>query len=51
MYEILLQHRDTQAGLDRLDLDTDKPSMEELDKRFGQEEAYYSGKEVVIGKH
>ena len=35
--------------LDRLDLDTDKPSDEELAKRFGYEEDYYSGKEVVIG--
>jgi potassium voltage-gated channel Shaw-related subfamily C protein 1 len=30
--------------LDRLDLDTDKPSEEELAKRFGYEEDYYSGK-------
>ena len=29
--------------LDRLDLDTDKPSDEELAKRFGYEDAYYSG--------
>ena len=29
--------------LDRLDLDTDKPSDEELAKRFGFEEAYYNG--------
>ena len=40
------QHRDTQetlAVLDRLDLDTDKPSDEDLAKRFGYEEEYYSG--------
>ncbi|XP_023337974.1 potassium voltage-gated channel protein Shaw [Eurytemora carolleeae] len=40
------QHRDTQetlAVLDRLDLDTDKPSDEELAKRFGYEDAYYNG--------
>ncbi|XP_059350674.1 potassium voltage-gated channel protein Shaw-like isoform X3 [Daphnia carinata] len=39
-------HRDTQetlAVLDRLDLDTDKPSDEELARKFGYEEAYYSG--------
>ena len=29
--------------LDRLDLDTDKPSDEELARKFGFEEAYYSG--------
>ena len=29
--------------LDRLDLDTDKPSDEELARKFGYEEAYYSG--------
>ncbi|XP_046652986.1 potassium voltage-gated channel protein Shaw-like isoform X1 [Daphnia pulicaria] len=39
-------HRDTQetlAVLDRLDLDTDKPSDEELARKFGFEEAYYNG--------
>jgi potassium voltage-gated channel Shaw-related subfamily C protein len=42
----ILQHRDTQetlAVLDRLDLDTEKPSDEELAKRFGYEEDYYNG--------
>ena len=29
--------------LDRLDLDTDKPSAEETAKKFGFEEDYYSG--------
>ena len=29
--------------LDRLDLDTDKPSEEEVAKRFGYEDDYYSG--------
>jgi len=40
------QHRNTQetlAVLDRLDLDTDKPSDEEVAKRFGYEDEYYSG--------
>jgi hypothetical protein len=43
---LLLQHRDTQetlAVLDRLDLDTDKPSNEETAKKFGFEDDYYSG--------
>ncbi|GLG94696.1 Potassium voltage-gated channel protein Shaw, partial [Gryllus bimaculatus] len=40
------QHRDTQetlAVLDRLDLDTEKPSDEEVARKFGFEEDYYSG--------
>ena len=40
------QHRDTQetlAVLDRLDLDTDKPTDEEIARKFGFEEAYISG--------
>ncbi|OXA51888.1 potassium voltage-gated channel protein Shaw [Folsomia candida] len=40
------QHRDTQetlAVLDRLDLDTDKPSDEELARKFGFEDDYMSG--------
>ncbi|XP_045522985.1 potassium voltage-gated channel protein Shaw-like isoform X2 [Pieris brassicae] len=40
------QHRDTQetlAVLDRLDLDTEKPSDEEVARKFGFEEAYYNG--------
>ena len=43
------QHRDTQetlAVLDRLDLDTDKPSDEDLAKKFGYEDDYYSGKNL-----
>ncbi|XP_076042708.1 potassium voltage-gated channel shaker cognate w isoform X2 [Oratosquilla oratoria] len=39
-------HRDTQetlAVLDRLDLDTDKPSDEETARKFGFEDDYYSG--------
>lgn len=43
---ISFQHRDTQetlAVLDRLDLDTDKPSAEETAKKFGFEDDYYSG--------
>ncbi|UXI23373.1 bric-a-brac 2 protein [Sarcoptes scabiei] len=41
------QHRDTQetlAVLDRLDLDTEKPSDEEIARKFGMEEAYYNGR-------
>ncbi|GFN92502.1 potassium voltage-gated channel protein shaw [Plakobranchus ocellatus] len=40
------QHRDTQdvlAILDRLDLDTDKPTEEDIMKKFGLEEEYKSG--------
>lgn len=40
------QHRDTQetlAVLDRLDLDTEKPTDEELARKFGFEEDYYKG--------
>ena len=46
MYFLLLQHRDTQETLtvlDRLDLDTEKPSAEEVAKKFGFEDDYYSG--------
>lgn len=40
------QHRDTQdvlAILDRLDLDTDKPTEEDIMKKFGWEEEYRAG--------
>lgn len=40
------QHRNTQETLtvlDRLDLDTDKPSEEEIARKFGFEEAYAKG--------
>ena len=40
------QHRDTQETLtvlDTLDLDTEKPSDEEIAKRFGYEDEYLSG--------
>ncbi|XP_046602997.1 potassium voltage-gated channel protein Shaw-like [Neodiprion virginianus] len=40
-------HRDTQATLailDKLDIDTDRPSEEEVARLFGYEEAYYSGR-------
>ena len=43
---IIFQHRDTQetlAVLDRLDLDTEKPSDEELARKFGYEDDYVSG--------
>ncbi|KAI4456411.1 voltage-gated potassium channel [Holotrichia oblita] len=43
---VFFQHRDTQetlAVLDRLDLDTEKPSDEELARKFGFEEDYYKG--------
>lgn len=42
-----LQHRDTQetlAVLDRLDLDTEKPSDEEMARKFGFEEAFFQGR-------
>lgn len=42
----MFQHRDTQetlAVLDRLDLDTEKPSDEEVARKFGFEEDYYNG--------
>ncbi|XP_050545265.1 potassium voltage-gated channel protein Shaw isoform X2 [Daktulosphaira vitifoliae] len=41
------QHRDTQetlAVLDRLDLDTEKPSDEEMARKFGFEEAFFQGR-------
>ncbi|KAH0546950.1 hypothetical protein KQX54_016348 [Cotesia glomerata] len=41
------EHRDTQETLtvlDRLDLDTEKPSDEELARKFGFEEAYYENR-------
>ena len=40
------QHRDTQetlAVLDQLDLDTDKPTDEEVARKFGFEEDYFNG--------
>ncbi|XP_014247530.1 potassium voltage-gated channel protein Shaw isoform X2 [Cimex lectularius] len=40
------QHRDTQetlAVLDRLDLDSEKPSDEEMARKFGFEEDYFNG--------
>jgi potassium voltage-gated channel Shaw-related subfamily C protein 1 len=40
------QHRDTQETLtvlDRLDLDTEKPSAEETAKKFGFEDDFFSG--------
>lgn len=43
---INFQHRDTQetlAVLDRLDLDTEKPSDEEVARKFGFEEDYFKG--------
>lgn len=43
---IFFQHRDTQetlAVLDRLDLDTEKPSDEEVARKFGFEEDYFKG--------
>jgi potassium voltage-gated channel Shaw-related subfamily C member 1 len=41
------QHRNTQetlAVLDRLDLDTEKPSDEEVARKFGYEDAYSKGR-------
>jgi hypothetical protein len=46
-YVFCLQHRDTQetlAVLDRLDLDTEKPSDEEMARKFGFEEAFFQGR-------
>ncbi|GJQ80087.1 putative voltage-gated potassium channel [Trypoxylus dichotomus] len=46
VFDTFFQHRDTQetlAVLDRLDLDTEKPSDEELARKFGFEEDYYKG--------
>lgn len=43
---ILPQHRDTQetlAVLERLDLDTEKPTEEELARKFGYEDDYLKG--------
>ena len=40
------QHRDTQQTLtvlERLDLDTEKPTAEETAKKFGFEDDFYSG--------
>lgn len=40
------QHRDTQetlAVLERLDLDTEKPTEEELARKFGYEDDYFKG--------
>ena len=40
------QHRDTQETLtvlDTLDIDTEKPSDEEIAKRFGFEDDYFNG--------
>lgn len=34
----------TLAILDKLDIETDKPSQEELARRFGYEEAYHKGR-------
>lgn len=42
-----IQHRNTQetlAVLDRLDLDTEKPSEEEIARKFGFEEDYNKGR-------
>ena len=39
-------HRDTQETLltlDRLDLDTDRPTTEDIMKRFGLDDKYHSG--------
>lgn len=47
MFFSLFQHRNTKetlAVLDRLDLDTEKPSEEEVAKKFGFEDDYYHGR-------
>ena len=46
-------HRDTQETLqilDGLDLDTDKPTEEDIMKRFGLEEVYQSGQLTILQK-
>ena len=46
-------HRDTQATLailDKLDIETDKPSDEEIAKKFGFEDKYHSG-EMTTWQH
>jgi hypothetical protein len=37
--------------LDRLDLDTEKPSEEEIAKRFGYEDEYADGRELGTYLH
>lgn len=47
IFPSLPQHRDTQetlAVLERLDVDTEKPTEEELARKFGYEDAYVKGK-------
>ena len=39
-----LQKKTTLAILDKLDIETDKPSQEEIARRFGYEEAYHKGR-------
>ena len=42
----LVEHRDTQETLtvlDRLDLDAEKPTLEETAKKFGYEDDYFAG--------
>jgi hypothetical protein len=46
-FSLFSQHRDTQetlAVLERLDLDTEKPTEEELARKFGYEDSYVKGK-------
>ena len=46
-------HRDTQATLailDKLDIETDKPTEEEIAKMFGFEDNYHSG-EMTTWQH
>ena len=46
-------HRDTQATLailDKLDIETDKPTDEEIAKKFGFEDKYHSG-EMTTWQH
>ena len=48
-----MTHRNTQATLailDKLDIETDKPSDEEIAKKFGFEDKYHSG-EMTTWQH
>lgn len=47
IFLFFFQHRNTQETLtvlDRLDLDTEKPTEEETARKFGFEEDYFAGK-------
>lgn len=41
---VFVDFQTTLAILDKLDIETDKPSQEEIARRFGYEEAYHKGR-------